>query len=95
VAVLREPGCLLFRLGEAGTTYVEIMHPDDLRQVRLMSDETGRANLRATLFDDWVLEKGVILRARVRGIFVPRLDDEALAVAAFDDFVRQPPPLTT
>jgi hypothetical protein len=41
------------------------------------------------------LEKGVILRARVRGVFVPRDRDETLVRAAWQAFVQSEPPLTT
>jgi hypothetical protein len=39
------------------------------------------------------LEKGVILRARVRGIFLPRQDDMRIAAACYRQFVVADPPL--
>jgi hypothetical protein len=40
------------------------------------------------------LEKGVILRARVRGAIVDRQQDEAIAIAAYQQFAAAEPPLT-
>lgn len=41
------------------------------------------------------LEKGVILRGRLRGVIAPRADDLAIAKMAFESFLRDPLPLTT
>ena len=40
------------------------------------------------------LEKGVILRGRLRGMIVPRMVDVAAAHAAYERFVAEPPNLT-
>ena len=52
------------------------------------------ARLRHELFGQ-VLEKGVILRARIRGQFVPRADDQKAGAAAFAMFLATALPLTT
>jgi hypothetical protein len=57
-----------------------------------IAEQGGR--LRHRLFVSR-LEKGVILRARVRGVLVIREDDCSLAAAAYHRFVKSPPPLTT
>jgi hypothetical protein len=41
------------------------------------------------------LEKGVILRARRRGVFVPRANDNEAAARCYEAFAKSPPPLTT
>jgi hypothetical protein len=41
------------------------------------------------------LEKGVILRARVRGTWLPADRDESLAAASYRNFAALDPPLTT
>jgi hypothetical protein len=39
------------------------------------------------------LEKGVMLRARVRGVFLPRRQDESLAAECHAAFAAAEPPL--
>ena len=41
------------------------------------------------------LEKGVILRSRIRGLFVPRDHDTELAQSEYRRFAASEPPLTT
>lgn len=90
------PGCQLFRLPEAEVSYVEMVHPLDFQQDELAAREDGHiaACLRHRLFS-LSLEKGVILRARVRGAFVPRHDDTQRAAAAFAAFAAEEPLLST
>lgn len=82
-------------------SYVRIVHPVD--RDRHTAPPTGcvtdaaaggttPAHLR--LFGRH-LEKGVIMRARVRGAIIAREHDEAAAVAIFRDFLHAPLPLTT
>jgi hypothetical protein len=51
-------------------------------------------SIRHQLFASF-LEKGVILRARLRGEFLPRERDADLAAEAYRQFLAAPPPLTT
>jgi len=84
----------LFRPAGFDFSYAELIHPADFRGAELKSLSDGVQFLVARLFGG-ELEKGVILRARVRGVFLPRRGDLALAALVFADFARQPPPLTT
>lgn len=88
------PGCLLFRLPEAEVSYVEMIHPLDFQrdEFAVAPGATGTSCLRHHLFPP-SLEKGVILRSRVRGVFVPRQEDERLASAAFLAFAGEEPRL--
>jgi hypothetical protein len=89
----RLPGCWLVRPVGQAWSYAEMVHPADLNASEcLLADHSFR--LRHRLFLSR-LEKGVILRARVRGMLLIREDDCALAAAAYHRFVHSPPPLTT
>lgn len=87
------PGCLAFRLAATGVTYVEMVHPADFLRDELTL-AAGGVRLQHRLFAD-ELEKGVILRARVRGMLVPREEDAVLAASAYAAFTAAAPPLTT
>jgi hypothetical protein len=79
----------LFRPAGTDFSYVEMIHP---------ADDAGGANevgrISRELFAAF-LEKGVILRARLRGVFLPRHGDAELAAEAYQQFLAAPPPLTT
>lgn len=81
------------RLPHPAASYVEIRHPDDALTASL-SAMGDQAVLSTRLFGQ-PLEKGVILRSRLRGLFVPREGDETLARAALAEFAAMPLPLTT
>lgn len=87
------PGCFLFRVAQAPWSYVEMIHPADTQGSLVARGPTGGLTLRHELFG-LDLEKGVILRARARGAFVPRAEDESLAAQAWRQFIHSPPPLT-
>jgi hypothetical protein len=84
----------VFRVPEiADRVYVEMVHPDDIAR-RISSDRgvPGRPGpVRYGLFG-YDLEKGVVLRARLRGLWL-RSEDEA--PAGYERFLREPPPLMT
>jgi hypothetical protein len=90
------PGCFLFRFPDAQFSYIEMVHPDDFEHDEIGRRDTGDGSLRAThrLFRA-SLEKGVILRARVRGVFVDRRDDARTAAACYAAFAAADPPLGT
>jgi hypothetical protein len=81
------------RLTHTALSYIEIRHPDDALTASL-STRGEQAELSTRLFGQ-PLEKGVILRSRLRGLFVPREGDETLARAALAQFAALPLPLTT
>ncbi|MGE0609050.1 MAG: hypothetical protein AB7O62_18290 [Pirellulales bacterium] len=80
-----------------GHSYVEIVHPTDIGEDEPIGDVSPsgeRITLSHSLFQNR-LEKGVILRARLRGLLVPREHDMAAAQEAFSQFVSADLPLTT
>jgi len=89
------PGCVLFRLREADLSYVEMIHPADFRGDELVAcgDPQASWRLRHRLFPE-PLEKGVILRARVRGLFCPRDGDQRMAAESYAAFAGSDPPLS-
>jgi hypothetical protein len=69
-----------------------MVHPADFCRDELTHETGQNPRLRAChrLFAA-PLEKGVLLRGRVRGIFVPRIDDLAIAAAAYTRFAAEEP----
>lgn len=97
VSLPRAPGthCLLFRPAGSEWSYAEMLHPSDYRRDVLSTASDGRAvRLVRSLFAMF-LEKGVLLRSRSRGLFVPRHDDARRAAEAYGAFLATEPPLTT
>lgn len=90
-----EASAWLVRLPHVPYTYIEIPHPRDCARTAF-APAAGEAKnvLRHTLFGR-KLEKGVIMRGRVRGALVPRDSDVAAAEALVDDLLEAAPPLTT
>jgi len=88
------PGCLVFRPAGSDLSYAEMIHPADFRtsELSLASDPPAAVQVRHRLFCE-PLEKGVILRARVRGMFLPRNDDTQMAAACYAAFAAAEPPL--
>jgi hypothetical protein len=75
-------------------SYAELIHPHDVGEEHF-AEVNGLAQLAHRLFSG-SLEKGVILRARVRGIFLSTAQGDAANVSAlYDEFVTAPLPLTT
>jgi hypothetical protein len=90
------PGCILVRPQEAAWTYAEMVHPVDFYHDVLCQGPDAEQSLALEhhLFPVR-LEKGVILRARVRGVFVPREDDRQTVAACYQAFAAAEPPLST
>jgi len=91
VGIANAPCCLVFRFPGAPFSYAEMAHPSDSRGVTL-SGGPAAVEIRHGLFAER-LEKGVILRARVRGAIVDRADDLASAGACYRAFSAADPPL--
>ncbi|MBA4017174.1 MAG: hypothetical protein C0483_08380 [Pirellula sp.] len=88
-------GCAtLVRPRGADWSYVQIVHPVDHAHPCGTTQTPAGLQLRTRLFGRY-LEKGVIMRARVRGAMVARARDEAAATALYNDFLHAPLPLTT
>jgi hypothetical protein len=74
--------------------YLEMVHPDDVtRRICIGSPS-------ADLSDDTLyglfgldLEKGVVLRGRLRGAWVPVRDQKPEAIRRMNEFLNEPPPL--
>ena len=86
-------GCLLFRPGGANFSYAEMVHPVDFQNCELSCSTEGLVSARQSVISRW-MEKGVIVRARLRGIFVDRKDDFATTAACYWDFCAAQAPLT-
>ncbi len=88
------PGCLLFRLPDAGLSYGEMVHPADFQRSHLKrpAGETSPIEVRHRLFAER-LEKGVILRARVRAVWVEAADDTRQVAGCYAAFASAEPPL--
>lgn len=89
------PGCILVRPPEVAWSYAEMVHPVDFHHdvlCRCPDDKTS-LTLEHHLFP-MQLEKGVILRARIRGVLVPRENDRQVVAACYQDFAAAEPLLS-
>jgi hypothetical protein len=88
------PGCILWELPAAELSYAEMIHPADFHcdEAAREASAGGMTRLRHRLFPE-ALEKGVILRARVRGVFLSRQDDSRVAAACYAALAAAEPPL--
>ena len=90
-------GPYLSRLADGRTSYLQMVHPSDGCEMPdagcEMRDAEHTVVLRHRLFPER-LEKGVIRRGRLRGIFLSRHHDIEVAAACYDEFVDSSPPLT-
>jgi hypothetical protein len=85
--------CTLWRNRSAPISYAEIVPETDFRQLRFQRSPTGEMSAKWELFADF-LEKGVIRRARVYGVLLPREDDIELALECCAAVRQIPLPLT-
>jgi hypothetical protein len=79
--------------GREGATYLEMVHPDDVaRRVHV-----GRLPYDLTQYGlfGYDLERGVVLRGRLRGYWLPKASAYSEAEGLYAEFLREPPPLTT
>jgi hypothetical protein len=88
------PGCLVFRFPDMGLSYGEMVHPADFQRSQLKRPAARDASVevRHRLFAER-LEKGVILRARVRGVWVDGAEDTREVAACYAAFAAAEPPL--
>jgi hypothetical protein len=87
---IEAPPILLYRPAGLAWTYAEMCHPHD--GVGMTRDAATGA-VRFQLFGH-DLEKGVILRGRLRGLWLPREQDETTVRQEYARFVKEPPNLT-
>ncbi|HEX2476659.1 MAG TPA: hypothetical protein VHK01_18040 [Lacipirellulaceae bacterium] len=87
-------GCIVRRLAGLDFSYVEIMSPSDYRELRINWSADGASHADWLLFADF-LEKGVIWRARLQSVLVPRENDIEHAISCCRADEQRPLPLTT
>ncbi len=98
------PGAYLLRLPGSSFSYVEMIYPGDFLGTTVAAtwpsskdekqeEAQRRFTLTSTLFPER-LEKGVIRRGRLAGIFVPCDGDEQAAARFYRQWIASPPPLT-
>ncbi|MGA2067219.1 MAG: hypothetical protein ABSG86_19765 [Thermoguttaceae bacterium] len=88
-----EPGCAWFRPTGLPWSYVETVQPADAcLEEQSFIPEDGAMRLRRRLFPQ-SLERGVILRVRARGLFLPANLDAAAVAHCHAAFLSSPPPL--
>lgn len=87
-------GCVLFRPSSQPWSLVEMVHPFDFEHDELSHDPEHPDHLRLShrLFTQ-PLEKGVLLRARLRAIVIDRDDDLETAALRYAEFNDEPPVL--
>jgi hypothetical protein len=85
--------CWLWVRADGGGVYAEMVHPDDAQDDAWSLSPT-ESEVRHTLFQR-ELEKGVILRARVRGAFLRGEQPVAAALGWYQQLQSAPLPLTT
>ncbi len=86
-------GCILVRLGKM--SYIELIHPRDFLSVEIEhSKDQSEFGIQRSIFNCH-LEKGVIVRARLQGLCVPRENDASLMRTAYQAFLQHALPLTT
>jgi hypothetical protein len=87
-------GCVLWRLQGNDLSYAEMVHPADFNHDKALFTPRGCGliGLHHRLFPE-ALEKGVILRARVRGVLLPRQDDLVIAGECYAALAAAEPPL--
>jgi hypothetical protein len=88
-----EDCCIISRLKEMPLSYIEIMPAGDFHAIGLLEQESG-ATFEWRLFAEF-LEKGVIRRARVHTVIVPRDKDVEIAAACCKAIAGLELPLTT
>ncbi|MCE9547412.1 MAG: hypothetical protein K8T25_18225 [Planctomycetia bacterium] len=86
--------CVLVRGVNPALSYVEMVHPLDAPHATLsIATQDGLVHLRRRLIHRW-MEKGVLVRARVRGWFVNRIQDVDIAARLYREFSAAELPLT-
>lgn len=84
---------LASKTGRDGWSYIEMARPEDA--ARRISE--GRLPFRSTRYGlfGYDLERGVVLRARLRGFWTPTVGAFDVAESKLRDFLVEPPPLRT
>jgi hypothetical protein len=85
--------CILHRLASAPISYVEIMPPNDFRELTVQQHPNGEVRAQWHVLADF-LEKGVIRRSRLHAVFMPRENDVQRALDCCAVVDQRPLPLT-
>lgn len=85
---------LLLQSPQLDWSYAESPHPDDRGESRLTCSAEKTFTIERQLGGRF-LEKGVIRRLRIRGVFLPKADDFELASQCLAGLETEAPPLTT
>jgi hypothetical protein len=88
------PGTILARLEAPSLSYAQMVHPSDFSGVAVESVDAGTLRIGHRLFHEH-LEKGVIRRARVRGLFCQRQEDQGRVAARYRAFADEEPDLSS
>jgi hypothetical protein len=90
-------GCAVLRVPGKRPSYVEMVHPQDFPEGEIRAAGGDRPGDEAVALVHRLfarpLEKGVILRSRVRGLWVAREEDLDRALDSYRRFVASEPPL--
>ena len=84
---------LLLRSRGDQWSYAEMTHPEDRGEVGIEYETNKRFSVQRQLGGRF-LEKGVIRRLRVRGVFLTKKNDFALATESLGQLAMEQPPLT-
>jgi hypothetical protein len=90
------PHCYLFRLPGRQYSYAQMIHPADDHESHWdgwLHGTDYRLRVAHRMFSQR-LEKGVILRGRVKGVLIARRDDKRATLAHWQSFLAEEPPLT-
>jgi hypothetical protein len=88
-----ESSAVLVRLVGEKLSYVELVHSADACRSWIDTQAANSAEINHLLFQQR-LEKGVILRARIRAAIIASENDEQLAAELYQHFAASEPPLT-
>ena len=90
-------GVAVCQFADSNVSFMTAVHPSDFQSFRFertVMGNTERTVLKLDLFQH-ELEKGVIRRGRVRGVFLQAGNELEVARKISGDLANQPPPLTT
>jgi hypothetical protein len=87
------PACVVLPLRSVDATYCEMIHPSDWRGLEAQRIDGG-VELAWSLVGHF-MEKGVVRRTRVRGMFLPGRPEHTLVRDLYAEFAASPPPLAT
>ncbi len=84
----------LFRLPDRPISYAEMVHPADYQSAELTAANDSRRGLKLSYsLGEERIEKGVIRRVQILGVFLAREDDQHRAAEFFRQLAREKPPL--